>query len=112
VAAFHQVSRYAGLSLGVERRTGDLDVAAIECVIDSYSAGDRLPICIGYGHRQSLCAAALRSSGQCRSRGYALRACRNHRHRQRSQSDTQSSNQLKPQTAAVYASHVHLLQIS
>jgi len=44
--------------------------------------------------------------------GYALRARRRHRQREHCQRHTQPCNQLKPQTAAVHASHVHLLQIS
>jgi hypothetical protein len=51
-----------------------------------------------------------RLRGQRGLRGQALRSSGCHGQRGHQECDTQSCNQLKPQTAAVYASHVYLLQ--
>ena len=84
-------------------------------VADGHSAGCRKAVFATYGDGHSGLSApaqiaGLRAHGGLR--GHSTRTLRSQRQRGHRQRDAKSCNQLKPQTAAVNASHVHLLQIS
>jgi hypothetical protein len=103
MAAFRQRDRCAGRACGTQSHTGQRDGISIELVVDGYrAAGDRLSAC-RHGNRKSLRASVQRTGSQCRCRVYAW----DYRQRGYRKRDTQSCNQLKPQSAADYASHVY-----
>ncbi len=99
------------LARWVQRHFGQLPPA----FVDVDGARSRKPIRPCHAHQHSGLGLPAQVAGGYIHRclcGNALRARRSHRQHEHCQRHTQSCNQLKPQTAAVHASHVHLLQIS
>ena len=105
-----QRKRRGCFSRGVQSRFSQLSVA----VLDKDDSACRQAICAGHGSaRGGLGVAALLAGfdGQdCMCRN--LLRCRSRRQHCQRHCDSQFSNKLKPQNAAVQPSHKHLLQLS